>query len=229
MTDRTFDGSDDTHDDMDTRGITVPVGIEEEGDVPSAPIAPPGTTGEPDLHPPTRSTLAASDPATPSSRPPDDPYEVGGTAATPGWSGRAMVRASVILRWMRSCSVTPTVVEFSSSPNSPSAQGRARKRRGRRHSRRWSRSRSSGLEDQRFLGIGFIDVGVWLIEDGELLGDVRLVGVRRRPDRAISPLLPKRWTEDSWIWTRHSAMQEKRPPAQEWCSLPQVRYSPTTT
>ncbi len=87
MTDRTFDVSNDTHDDKDTRGITVPVGIEEEGDVPSAPIAPPGPAGEPDLHPPNRSTLAASDPATPSSRPPDDPYEVGGTAATPGVFG----------------------------------------------------------------------------------------------------------------------------------------------
>ena len=102
MTDRTFDVSNDTHDDKDTRGITVPVGIEEEGDVPSAPIAPPGPAGEPDLHPPNRSTLAASDPATPSSRPPDDPYEVGGTAATQGCSGRATVQALVMLRWMRS-------------------------------------------------------------------------------------------------------------------------------
>ena len=32
MTDRTFDVSNDTHDDMDTRGTCVPVGIEEKGD-----------------------------------------------------------------------------------------------------------------------------------------------------------------------------------------------------
>lgn len=83
MTDRTFDPSDDTHDDDDTGCISVPVGLESGRDAAGAPTAPSGPTGDPDLHPPSPSILRACDPMTPSAGPSDHPGGIGERAAYP--------------------------------------------------------------------------------------------------------------------------------------------------